>query len=342
MTWRRLSFAALALSAGCSVQQPSELKIAPGGGSSSGGETTPGFAKAFYLERVDPEFQGTCAACHATGAASAPIWLVAGDGEASYAKIESFYDPAKGGALIAIPDNSLIILQGLHTGPDLTPDQEAKVREWLTLEATERGLAGAPPAPGGGGEGGSLAVGATGAGTGGGGAGGAPPVESELTAAEALAQFGACMSLTDWKEKGMHLLYSRQTVGAGPCVGCHSSGQMGAYLSSNEADTFEANTKLPYLLRIVTTLTDTNGAFVDLQASNRFVLKGTEPCQKPNPLDCHPKYVLDPAVVDVEGFYNVTYQRWKEGTCGEDPGGQGGAGGGLGVGGQGGAGGGNE
>jgi hypothetical protein len=250
-----------------------------------------------------------CTACHATGAAGSPVFLTT-NAEGSYNAIIA-YTPS----MIAIPDNSNLVLHGPHAGPALDADQLAAVEAWLEKEVEERDLDG-------GGDGG-------GSGEGGGdtGAGGSGPVDPPLTLALALEQFGDCMDYTQWMETGMINLPEAQTE-IGPCQGCHNAGDGGAWLSANDEETYARNRTYPYVKRLVTGTVDENGAFDTLIPARRFIEKGNEGCD-PQIQNCHPEFVLPPdieqAVVD---FVDLTLERWELGECEPvDPGGEGGGGG---------------
>jgi hypothetical protein len=272
-----------------------------------------GGAKKFYVENVHPMFQATCTWCHAAesteGLAEAPRWL-SYEAEQAYTDIEAY-------GLIAHPDNSLILLQGEHQGPALQPNQVKTVKEWLTMEVEERGLPD-PEDP-------------TDPST---SSGNNPP---GLSATEALDQFAACMSETDFQESMFYLLAYNQTAGMGPCLGCHTGGWGGALLDDDQTLMYDMNKQRPYVLKLATAEV-VDGAFSDIVQSNRFRLKGTEICNYPDPSLCHPKYTLNPQVdAAVTDYFNRTYDRWKNGLCdGMGGGGEGGAGGGGGAGGAGG------
>ena len=249
MHWKFTSFAALSVLAlaACKEEPPGTLTVNTTQGSNATG------ARAFFETNVFPELdkdQGkdpvtgklrqACVLCHSVGESGAPIWLQDGP-VAAYDQIDS-YKSQYGSQLIAIPENSELLLHGEHTGPALSKTQELLIRDWLELEVAERGLA-----PAGTGVGGS---GSTGTGPG--------PTK---TVAQALEEWGDCMSLEDWTLTGMDQLNNQQTVGSGPCNGCHSTGQAGSFLSDNTGDTFEANRKKPYMLKMGIGAVGSNGGF---------------------------------------------------------------------------------
>jgi hypothetical protein len=259
-----------------------------GEGAGSAGTTTGatvgggGEAKAMFVSNVFPAISAECGSCHTTGESGAPVFLAA-TGEASYTAITS-YTPT----LIAVPENSNLVLHGVHTGPALTGVQESAVSAWLQKEAEERGLVGGNPED--------------------------PPVGKTLD--QALDEFANCMDLTEWSENLENLPRS-DTANAGECSGCHTSGDGGAFLSLNVEETFEMNQNFPYIKRLVTGTVDENGAFNTLIPSNRFINKGLEAqsCD-PQTQNCHPTYNLPPGMkTAVETVVNNTLERWMNNEC---------------------------
>lgn len=157
--------------------------------------------------------------------------------------------------------------------------------------------------------------GSGGSGAGGSGGGGAPTM---TTLKQALDEYGACMNITDWTDNGLDKLYNAQTLNYGPCGGCHGAGDGGNWLSSNKQETFDSNKKFPYIKRQITGTVDGDGNFKDLIASNRWIEKGSEPCQ-PN-TNCHPTYVLPPNLkTGVQTFVSKTLDKWHNKTCAPSP-----------------------
>jgi hypothetical protein len=267
---------------GGSEETTAETSVGVGG---AGGGQMGGQAKAYYIANVDSQLNASCASCHASGQNGAPIFMGMNP-EASYNALDQH------GGLVVAPENSLLVLHGAHTGPALSAGAKTTVVTWLTMEANERGLA-------------------TG-GTGGSGAGGGAPTATTLK--QALDEYGACMDITDWTDNSLDKLYNAQTLNYGPCGGCHSAGDGGNWLSSNKQETFDENKKFPYIKRQITGTVDGAGNFKDLIASNRWIEKGSEPCQ-PN-TNCHPSYVLPPNLkTGVETFVAKTLDKWHNKTC---------------------------
>ncbi len=270
-----------------------------------------GGAKKFYIENVHQMFEATCTWCHAEestdGVPEAPRWS-SHDPEKAYANMEAH------GGLIAHPKNSLLLLQGEHQGPALQPNQRLTVEKWLMMEVEERGL----PTP----ENPDPSTTST----------GQPP--QGITAEEALDQFAACELQSDFEESMFYLLAYQQTTGWGPCRGCHNAGWAGTFIDDDATLMYEQNKKRPYVLKLAKATVE-NGAFKDIEPSNRLKNKGSEPCNYPDPNLCHPKFTLDPIVSGaVDDYFARTYERWSNGLCdGMGAGGAGGGGGGGGAGG---------
>lgn len=309
--WGSLALVVLSLafvqSIGCVQESPSSLEIDPGSGdggtgnsgtgaSGNTGNTSGVSAKDFFLETVYPalatnQTEGEtpdCASCHATGNLGAPPWL-ADNAEDSYVAV----DQPK---YIAIPDNSLLVQHGVHTGPALTLTQEDLVIEWLLLEVEERGLAGGTTVPG------------------------DPPPPVGKTLNEALAEFAECMTLESWNLHGMDQMAGAQTGSGGPCEGCHQTGQAGTWLSSSNEETFDRHKDMPYIKRLVTGTINEQGQFETLIPANRYQDKGQAPCASPSGEWCHPKYSLPPLITAaVEGFVDETIAKWTAGECTPPP-----------------------
>lgn len=303
----------LLIAVGCSTPPPTTLNIntqsgsggspsGPGGGQTTGdvttdvggagGGATGSQAREYYLAIVDSELNASCASCHGAGVNGAPIFM-ADSAKGSYNSLDQY------GGLVVAPENSLLVLHGAHTGPALTTAQKDDVLIWLTMEAEERGLA----ASGAGGAGGS-------------GAGGGAPTAMNLK--QALDEYSACMDINDWTDNGLDKLYNAQTLNAGGCVGCHVVGEGGTWLNSNTQETFDMNGKFPYVKRQITGTVDADGNFKDLIASNRFIQKGSEPCQ-PN-TNCHPAFVLPPNLkTGLQNFVAKTLDKWHNKQCAPAP-----------------------
>jgi hypothetical protein len=314
-----IALAAVAVAAwttGCIQESPTSLQLNPGDkpGDGSGGEGNgsgtgnsgtgntgnggPGAsAMDFYVNEVHPLLLGAedpvadCSTCHINGEVGANIFMTS-TAEGTYAAIE-------GNGYIAVPENSKLVLHGVHTGPALSPTVEAKVIEWLLMEVEERGLAG---------------------GTGTGNPDDPPlPVGQSLT--EALAEFGDCMSYDDWLANNLDGLDNAQANQGGTnyqCRSCHTVGDGGAWLGLDDMETFEMNRTTPYVFRLVTGTVDENGAFESLVAANRYIVKGQAEC--PENFSCHPEYTLNQTLSEgVTNFVALTLAKMEAGECEPPP-----------------------
>lgn len=91
---------------------------------SSGTTTTTGSGAPASFAAVYTSLKASCASCHLTGAAGAPVFF--GDTEATT------YQDFKDQNFVADP--SPLATKGAHSGPALTPDQDAAVSKWLADE----------------------------------------------------------------------------------------------------------------------------------------------------------------------------------------------------------------
>jgi cytochrome c553 len=262
-----------------------------GAGSGDGGSTsttTPGAsAKDFYISSVHDSLAATCNECHATGDNGGPIFM-AELADASYNALVGFSP-----SLIAIPENSNLILHGEHTGPALTAAQIPVVSQWLDMEAEERGLVG----------------------------GGDDPPPSGPTLQEALQGFADCMSYENWLATGMDNTAASQTQ-FGDCNGCHAQGEAG-YIANkiNDMDMFAQSREFPFVKKYVSGTVNENGAFAGLVAANRVINKGLEAGDCDPEIDnCHPVYSLSPTnLAAVEQFVSITMELYENGGCTPQP-----------------------
>lgn len=132
--------------------------VSCGGGDDKGND-----AKQFFVEKVYPQLQPTCAGCHATGKHGAPVFL-ADNPDGSYNAV------TQTPGYVAPPSLSPIVQKGLHTGPALTDTQEKVVSEWLLKEP----------------------LGQRGNGT-----------EKPANLRVALKSFGDCMDYSEWTQLGL-------------------------------------------------------------------------------------------------------------------------------------------
>jgi hypothetical protein len=223
-------------------------------------------ARELYDRTVDPILNQVCKSCHA------------GDGalEAQPLDGPNFMGPSQtahygaitsDSRLLAQPENSILLLKGLHSGPAFTTDQANKVSAWLLKEVEERMLNMMPPPMGG----------------------------LPRTLQEGLTRFGACMTQADWDAtvgQNDQTNYGRQNSAEGPCYGCHDVGAGGFIAKANSTQLFQAMKGPPggpvpiaYLLKLITGTVDTQtGAFNGLMESYRVRDKSDDPG--------HPNYQL--------------------------------------------------
>jgi len=256
------------------------------GGSSS--TTIPqGTAKAFYTGSVHAQLASACNECHATGDNGAPIFL-AEAAEASYNALVGFSP-----SLIAIPENSNLVLHGEHTGPALGATLQPLVEQWLDMEAEERGLVG----------------------------GGEDPPPAGPTLQDALQGFADCMTYENWTATGMNNIAASQTQ-FGDCNGCHAQGEAGFIANkTNDLDMFDKSRDFPFVKKYVSGTVNTNGAFDGLVASGRVINKGLEAGDcNPEIDNCHPVYSLSPNnLAAVEEFVSITMGLYEGGGCTPEP-----------------------
>jgi hypothetical protein len=251
------------------------------GGSTGNNPPPGGGAQAKFMNEVYPAIAADCGSCHAVD--PNPRFLAA-TAEASYNAIIN-YTPA----LIAIPENSNLVLHGEHTGPALTPAQDTLVREWLQMEADERGLVGGEEEP--------------------------PP--SGPTLQEALEMFADCMTYEDWTATGMNTIANSQTQ-FGDCNGCHAQGE-GGFLANklNDMDMFDRTRDFPFIKKLISGTVNEEGAFAGLVPSRRIQNKGLEAEEcNPDIDNCHPVYSLPPNKVEaVDNFVALTMEKYEAGGC---------------------------
>lgn len=235
-------------------------------------------AREYYATRVHPAM-GNCIACHSPGKAGPAFFAT--DATASY--------EALGGAAGLISDpNASPLVKYVHKDPKVVPSPEQRnvLTQWLTLEANARGLQGAVAKP--------------------------------KTITEAYKRFSDCMNYNTWTYYRMNDLAFAQTDDKGPCLGCHSTGQGGAWLSAGQRETFEKAKIFPYIQKLVVGKLDDTGSFEAIVPSNRFVEKSNELCP-PESTTCHPTFGLPPNVrKQIEGFVDTTILNSETGSCDND------------------------
>jgi hypothetical protein len=239
-------------------------------------------AKDYFVTHVYPTISGSCGKCHSGNGGSGSVFLTS-DAESSYAAIESSL------GLISDPTKSPLV-QHIHQDKNviLTPEERNVLTQWLGLEATARGLAGAQ--------------------------------QRANSVTDAYKQFSQCMNFDIWEYYRMGDLGFTQTDSDGPCMGCHSVGQGSAWLSAGSRETFEKVKEFPYIQKLVVAKVDEGGNFNSLQPSGRLIEKSNEVCTNADRSECHPSFGLPPNVSNaITAFVNTTLQNLAGGTCQNGP-----------------------
>lgn len=305
----------LAAAAGC-VVQPVDI-VGAGGSGGAGAGPGPGAttshastsgtgvvntdspARKYYVANVHPALSaGTqpCAACHTTGMSGAPLFMNT-DPEKSYTATEAMP------GLISLPESSLLLLHGVHTGPAMSATQMSTVNTWLNMEATERGL--------------NMTGGSTSTSGSSSSSGGGPAKPTDLTSA--LALFAKCMNINDWLAAGLANLPKANTNNnQGQCMACHIQGEGGNWLDGNNTNlTFDKQKEFPYVKRWVSGTYDMNGAFTGLKAVPREYLKAKEAatCDKAKEA-CHPTFTLNATLMTgIDTFISKTLTKMANNQC---------------------------
>lgn len=247
-------------------------------GTASSGLTEAGLeAKTFFIERVYTAVKPACGNCH-SGTGGGGSTFLGTDAETSYSRIEG------GLGLISEPSRSPLIN---HIHQDRTiavgPELRSILTQWLNIEGSARGLTGS--------------------------------IQAAATLSDAFKEFAKCMNYDIWNYYRMGDLPFTQTDLEGPCMGCHSTGQAGAWLSASSRETFEKSKDFPFIQKFVVGQVDADGRFLKLIPASRFVDKSNEACA-PGKVDCHPRFGLPPGTENgVRGFIETTLSNLAGGTC---------------------------
>lgn len=223
-------------------------------------------ARELFDRTVDPILNQVCKSCHAADGAL-EMQPLDGPNFMGLSATTHYGAITSDSRLLASPENSILLLKGLHTGPAFTTDQANKVSGWLLKEVEER-MINTMPNP----------------------MGGLP-----RTLQEGLTRFGSCMTQADWDAtvgQNDQTNYARQNTAEGPCYGCHDVGAGGFIGKANATQLFQAMkgpiggpVPIAYLLKLVTgTVDPTSGAFNGLVESYRVRDKQDDPG--------HPNYQL--------------------------------------------------
>jgi len=269
-------------------------------------------ARQLFDEDVEPLLKAVCGDCHANPSDyyGAPDYLTTmGD---HYTSLIS-----RGEFVRCDVENSLLLVKGRdlgHPGGSLTEPQHGKVEGWLLKEANDRfggrckGPSPDPETVGSGGGGGS-----EGAGT--------DTSSTPLRGADALKQFGDCMTLDDWINTGMPLVAKQTALSQNeqtPCYSCHSGGTGSNWMPNPDAggaaqaieQAFNKMREQYGIFNLVRwTVHKEDGTFKDIVPSYQWRDIGIQP-------GAHPPYALQPEYVRaIEDWYNLTYEKWKSGSC---------------------------
>jgi hypothetical protein len=247
-----------------------------GGGGTTGPQTNDGAAaRQFFIDKVYPSIESTCAKCHASGERGAPVWLANG-GPASYTAIEGTT------GLISDPSQSPIVQHGLHSGPALTTNQGDLVDQWLKMEVLARKLTGDTGKP--------------------------PNLRAGFKA------FGACMDYNEWVSLKLDTIPQTDTENQGQCVSCHLAGQASLWLGVDKTETFTKMTQFPYVQRLVVGTVNTSGAFDSLANARRMIDKGTE-AQQANANSHPRFALSPTLQANITQFVNDTISNMNAGRC---------------------------
>ena len=258
-----------------------------------GGDDPPAGASAeeLYTALNDQQI-AECGACH-VGAnlddtTTGPDYLGT-DRASSYATILAYKSWVDGSPIVGnSPENSKLILHGVHAGPALSEGLKTKMSEWIQVQAVEDGVA--PPD----GEGEIDPP-----------DGEDPPAEVEPpdTLVEALTLFANCMTYADFEATNFENVADQNTA-EGQCYACHSAGTGGSFLSANNIDFYTQQRNMPYILKFVTGTVNPDGSFRDLIISGRYEMKRDD--------NGHPNYIMaEERLQSIQSFFDLTYAKYS-------------------------------
>jgi hypothetical protein len=236
-------------------------------------------AQSLFIHNVQPFISTECASCHAVDKQAAGPKFLGSTGT-YYGNLIT--DPRFANNK---PDQSYLIthkhmVDGTGAGTDLTMAQAMNVINWLAQELNERTL---PP----------------------------PPVNIEI-ATDALNKFAGCMTLADFQSSQANQIWNTQVNGnGGRCNSCHDNGEHDIRLNADDTTSFNALHDMHSLLRFVVADVQPDGTCKDIIQANRLWQRGQEPG--------HPQYNGTNIQTWVDSFYQLTYTKWKAGTCTPPP-----------------------
>jgi hypothetical protein len=165
------------------------------------------------------------------------------------------------------PENSKLLLHGVHAGPALSESLKAKMSDWIVAQAEEDGVSPPgddddidPPDPD-----------------------DPPTAEPPDTLVEALTLFANCMTYEDFEATNFENVADQNTA-EGQCYGCHSAGTGGSFLSADNIEFYSQQRNMPYILKFVTGTVNPDGSFSDLIISGRYEMKRDD--------NGHPNYIM--------------------------------------------------
>lgn len=280
------SIAASLLLIGCVGEyQPSDE-------SGGGGDDPPDGASARQLyDALNDQQVAECGACH-VGAnlddtTTGPDYLGV-DRSASYETILAYRSWVDGSPIVGnSPENSKLILHGVHAGPALSQTLKDKMSEWITAQAIADGVSPDddegdidPPDPD-----------------------EPPTAEPPDTLVEALQLFANCMTYEDFEATNFENVADQNTA-EGQCYGCHSAGTGGSFLSANNIEFYSQQRNMPYILKFVTGTVNPDGSFSDLIISGRYEMKRDD--------NGHPNYIMaEERLQSIQNFFDLTYAKYS-------------------------------
>lgn len=288
MRYSAAAMAALLFQLGCvgeMITGPGEVDTDDGG--DDGGGEVGGATSREMFEALNPQQITECGTCHLganlNDTALGPDYLGANP-QASHDTLMTYRSWQDGSPLVGdSPENSKLIVYGLHAGPPLSADLASKMTAWIAKRSQE---AGAAPDDGGD-DGGEAPV------------GGAP---NNLV--DALTQFASCMTYADFMTSGFQAVAEQQSA-EGQCYGCHAAGTGGAFLAQDDVAFYDNQRKAPYILKFATGTVNEDGSFKELVPAGRYEQKQAD--------NGHPNYLMDPArVQSIQQFFDLTKARYQQ------------------------------
>jgi hypothetical protein len=282
--------------------------VGPGTTTGSGKFPYLDVGRNFFIDKTYPALIKDCRGCHAEGQLEGPIFLL-GEADTAYEFIHIYNE----GALVAVPEENLLLHKGQHEGPDIFGQTRANVAQWLALEYPGR----LTPPP-------------------------------KQTAFQALVNFGQCLSKNGFLEYSeLDQLFNVPTDAvpgaACTCATCHNKDDAaavgGSLILDPDADlTFAGLQSFPGMMALAQGKVGATGIFDMLIPSQRIALKGKELnikgpdetaclCDPDHRLDpvqdfgiyCHPTYTLNQDFIDlIDDYANDAINRSRTLQCNPD------------------------